>query len=115
MASIEECHRALEQLSRNLATAGGDVRKAAELDRSLSCHLTDLDLTFTGRLTAGRLADIADHPGPPAAKADIRLTTTGDDLVALVDGRLPFPTAWATGRLKLDAGFRDLLRLRTLL
>ncbi|KDN82466.1 hypothetical protein KCH_57590 [Kitasatospora cheerisanensis KCTC 2395] len=55
------------------------------------------------------------HPRRPAAKADIRLTTTGDDLVALVDGRLPFPTAWATGRLKLDASFLDLLRLRSLL
>lgn len=115
MATIEECRTALEQLSRNLATANGDVKKAAALDRSLSCHLTDLGLTFTGRLADGRLTGIADTPGPPAAKADIRLTTTGDDLVALVDGRLPFPTAWATGRLKLDASFRDLLRLRTLL
>ncbi|MEV7217956.1 alkyl sulfatase C-terminal domain-containing protein [Kitasatospora cineracea] len=115
MATIEECRTALEQLSRNLAAANGDVQKAAALDRSLSCHLTDLGLTFTGRLAGGQLTGITETPGPPAAKADIRLTTTGDDLVALVGGTLPFPTAWATGRLKLDASFRDLLRLRTLL
>ncbi|MEV4561129.1 SCP2 sterol-binding domain-containing protein [Kitasatospora sp. NPDC049285] len=115
MATIEECRAALEQLSRNLAAADGNVQKAAALDRSLSCHLLDLDLTFSGRLTEGRLADIVESPGAPLTKADIRLTTTGDDLVALVDGKLPFPTAWATGRLKLDASFRDLLRLRSLL
>ena len=39
----------------------------------------------------------------------------GDDLVALVDGRLNFALAWATGRVKLEAGLRDLLRLRSLL
>ena len=33
----------------------------------------------------------------------------------LVDGRLPFPHAWATGRIRLDASFRDLLRLRSLM
>ncbi|WP_282202904.1 alkyl sulfatase C-terminal domain-containing protein [Kitasatospora fiedleri] len=115
MATTEECRTALEQLSHNLAAAGGDIRKAAALDRSLSCHLTDLDLTFTGRLADGRLTGITEAPGPPATKADIKLTTTGDDLVALVAGTLPFPTAWATGRLKLDASLRDLLRLRTLL
>ncbi|MFJ8438737.1 SCP2 sterol-binding domain-containing protein [Kitasatospora griseola] len=115
MATIEECRTALEQLSRNLAGANGDVRKAAALDRSLSCHLTDLDLTFTGRLTDGQLTGITDTPGAPTAKADIRLTTTGHDLLALVDGTLAFPTAWATGRLKLDASFLDLLRLRSLL
>ncbi|MCU7822248.1 SCP2 sterol-binding domain-containing protein [Kitasatospora sp. DSM 101779] len=115
MASIEECRAALEQLSRNLAGSDGDVRKAAALDRSLTCHLTDLDLTFTGRLRDGRIADVTEAPGKPATKADIRLAMSGDDLVALVGGRLNFASAWAAGRVRLEAGFRDLLRLRTLL
>ncbi|GAA2774857.1 MULTISPECIES: SCP2 sterol-binding domain-containing protein [Kitasatospora] len=115
MASIEECREALEQLSRNLAGSQGDVRKAAALDRSLTCHLTDLGLTFAGRLRDGRITDVTETPGPPAAKADIRLAMTGDDLVAMVGGRLNFASAWAGGRVRLEAGFRDLLRLRTLL
>ncbi|MFD9130135.1 SCP2 sterol-binding domain-containing protein [Kitasatospora sp. NPDC059571] len=115
MASTEECREALEQFGRNLAGAQGDAAKAAALDRSVSCHLTDLDLTFTGRLRGGRITDIVEQPGPPATKADIRLTMAGDDLVAMVGGRLGFASAWASGRVRLEAGFRDLLRLRTLL
>ncbi|WP_405011038.1 SCP2 sterol-binding domain-containing protein [Kitasatospora sp. NBC_01539] len=115
MASTEECRAALEQLSRNMAGSDGDVRKAAALDRSLTCHLTDLGLTFSGRLRGGRIVDVVETPGPPPAKADIRLTMTGDDLVDMVGGRLNFASAWASGRVRLEAGFRDLLRLRTLL
>lgn len=40
---------------------------------------------------------------------------TGDDLVALVAGELNFARAWGSGRVKLEAGLRDLLRLRKLL
>ena len=53
--------------------------------------------------------------GPDVARADIRLTMTSDDLVALTSGELSFGPAWATGRVKLEAGLRDLLRLRKLL
>ncbi|MER7769937.1 SCP2 sterol-binding domain-containing protein [Kitasatospora sp. NPDC096140] len=115
MADVEECREALEQLSRNMSQSSGNVRKAASLDRSLSCRITDLDLTFTGRLRDGRIQDVVTTPGPPAEKAEIRLTMSSDDLVAMVDGRLNFAAAWAGGRVRLEAGFRDLLRLRTLL
>ncbi|MER6303427.1 SCP2 sterol-binding domain-containing protein [Kitasatospora sp. NPDC001539] len=115
MANAEECRAALEQLSRNMAASTGDVRKAAALDRSLSCRITDLDLTFTGQLRDGRIQDVVATPGPPATKAEIRLTMASDDLIALVDGTLNFASAWASGRVKLEAGLRDLLRLRTLL
>ncbi|BFV56644.1 hypothetical protein KCMC57_up17480 [Kitasatospora sp. CMC57] len=115
MASTEECRSALEQLSRTLAGTNGEVRRAAALDRSLTCRITDLDVTFSGRLQDGRITDVVETPGPPPAKAEIRLTMTSDDLVAMVGGTLNFASAWASGRVKLEAGFRDLLRLRTLL
>ncbi|MCJ1679769.1 SCP2 sterol-binding domain-containing protein [Streptomyces sp. APSN-46.1] len=115
MATIEECRAALDQLSGNLARTDGDVRGRAALDRSLSCHITDLDQTFTGRLDDGRIRVDALTPGPPATKADIRLAMTGDDLVAMVAGELKFAKAWASGRITLEAGFRDLLRLKSLL
>ncbi|WP_406204992.1 SCP2 sterol-binding domain-containing protein [Kitasatospora sp. NBC_01560] len=115
MANAEECRTALEQLSRNMAESTGNVRQAAALPRTLSCRITDLDLTFAGYMRDGRLDDITETPGAPAEKADIRLTMSSDDLVALVAGRLGFASAWAAGRVRLEAGFRDLLRLRTLL
>ncbi|MFE2875008.1 SCP2 sterol-binding domain-containing protein [Streptomyces roseus] len=115
MATIDECRAALDRLSGNLAQADGGVRGAAALDRSLSCHITDLDQTFTGRLEDGRIRVDAVSPGPPATKAQIRLAMTGDDLVAMVAGDLKFAKAWASGRVRLEAGFRDLLRLKSLL
>ncbi|MEU7294311.1 SCP2 sterol-binding domain-containing protein [Streptomyces exfoliatus] len=115
MATITECRGALDRLSDSLARADGDVRGAAALDRTLSCHITDLDTTFTGRLTDGRIRVDSTVAGPPPAKAQIRLAMTGDDLVAMVGGDLNFAKAWASGRVRLEAGFRDLLRLRSLL
>ncbi|PRH77835.1 sterol-binding protein [Streptomyces solincola] len=115
MATIEECRSALDKLSDSLRRADGEVRSAAAMDRALSCHLTDLDTTFTGRLVNGRILVQDRLDGPPREKAEIRLAMTGDDLVALVDGQLDFARAWASGRVRLEAGFRDLLRLRSLL
>lgn len=115
MATIEECRAALDKLSDNMASAEGDVRTAAALDRSLSCRVTDLDVTFVGRLKDGRIEVLDTLQGPPPDKAQIRLAMSGDDLVAMVDGRLNFAKAWGSGRVKLEAGLRDLFRLRTLL
>ncbi|MEU3901776.1 SCP2 sterol-binding domain-containing protein [Streptomyces sp. NPDC045251] len=115
MATTEECRAALEKLSDNMGNAEGDVRSAAELNRSVSCHITDLDVTFAGRMADGRIDVRETLEGPPREKAEIRLVMTGDDLVALVAGELNFAKAWGSGRVKLEAGLRDLFRLRKLL
>ena len=115
MATIEECRAALEKLSDNMQQADGNVRAAAAMDRSVSCRITDLDVTFVGRLTGGRIVVDETVQGLPAEKAQIRLIMAGDDLVAMVDGGLNFAKAWGSGRVKLEAGLRDLIRLRKLL
>ncbi|MEV0093175.1 SCP2 sterol-binding domain-containing protein [Streptomyces sp. NPDC050738] len=115
MATTQECRSALDKLSDSMVQANSQVRSAAALDRSLSCHITDLDVTFTGRLVDGRIEVRDTQQGSPREKAQIRLAMKGDDLVAMVDGELNFAKAWASGRVRLEAGFRDLLRLRTLL
>lgn len=115
MATTEECRSALEKLSDNMAGASGNVREAAALDRSLSCRITDLDVTFVGRLQGGRIEVQDTLLGPPREKAEIRLTMSGDDLLAMVSGELNFAKAWGAGRVKLEAGLRDLFRLRKLL
>ncbi|MFG2829494.1 sterol-binding protein [Streptomyces sp. NPDC048434] len=115
MATLDQCRAALDRLAQNLSSADGNVRSAAAFDRSLSCRITDLDVSFLGRLSDGSIQEVTSIPGPPPHKAQIRLSMAGDDLVALVDGRLNFAKAWGSGRVKLEAGLRDLLRLRTLL
>ncbi|MDX2676380.1 alkyl sulfatase C-terminal domain-containing protein [Streptomyces sp. NY05-11A] len=115
MATIEECRAALEKLSDSMGSTEGNVRAAAALDRSVSCRITDLDVTFVGRMTGGRIVVQDTLQGPPREKAEIRLTMTGDDLVALVAGELNFAKAWGSGRVKLEAGLRDLFQLRKLL
>ncbi|GAB2885329.1 hypothetical protein GCM10027074_62280 [Streptomyces deserti] len=115
MATIEECRAALDKLSDNMQNAEGDVREAAALDRSVSCHIKDLDVTFVGRLENGRIVVHDTLEGPPREKAEIRLALTGDDLVALVNGELNFAKAWGSGRVRLEAGLRDVFRLRKLL
>ncbi|MET7453539.1 SCP2 sterol-binding domain-containing protein [Streptomyces sp. NPDC005574] len=115
MATTEECRAALDKLSDNMAGAQGGVAEAAALDRSLSCRVTDLDITFVGRLTGGRIVVSDTLQGPPRETADIRLTMTGDDLVAMVNGELNFAKAWGAGRVKLEASLRDVFRLRKLL
>ena len=74
MATIEECRAALENLSDNMQKADGNVRAAAAMDRSVSCRITDLDTTFVGRLTGGRIVVDETVQGLPGEKAQIRLT-----------------------------------------
>ncbi|MFN2519180.1 MAG: alkyl sulfatase C-terminal domain-containing protein [Jatrophihabitantaceae bacterium] len=110
MASVEECERAFHGLAAKLATADPSARQKASLDRSLSCTLRDLNVTFAGQLRDGELLDIRQ-----VAKADaqVRMSMTSDDLLKLVAGELPMSTAWATGRVKIDASVFDLLKLRS--
>lgn len=114
MASVEECRAALAKLAASMSSADEETKRNM-LDRTVSCYLSDLDMTFTGRLAGGQLVDITEHAGPPTEKAQIGLAMTSDDLVALTDGKLPFVSAWLSGRVKVDASFRDLLRLRSLM
>jgi hypothetical protein len=112
VATMDQCLTALRSILGDLAANPA----AAGLDRSLSCRLTDLEQVVVGRLASGAIRDLEVHAdGPDIARADIRLTMTSDDLVALTGGDLSFGSAWATGRVKLEAGLRDILRLRKLL
>jgi putative sterol carrier protein len=111
MATVAECRLALESLAARISSADSGNRRQT-LDRSLGCHLTDLDVHFRGRLNDGKLTDIAEDHDP---KAQIRLAATSDDLIALTDGSLDFAKAWASGRLKVHASVFDLMKLRKML
>jgi alkyl sulfatase BDS1-like metallo-beta-lactamase superfamily hydrolase len=109
VATVEQCELALQTLAARMA-ANTSAQRALDFDRSLSCTINDLKVIFTGRLKDGGLIDIARAAG---RDAQVRLTLSSDDLVALVDGRLKMAAAWATGRVRIEAGVRDLLKLRS--
>lgn len=108
MATIEECRAALGALASRIAAGQSGSQ---DFDRTLSAAVTDLATTFSGRLEGGEVHDVTTEDRP---RAQIRLTLSSDDLVALTRGELAVGSAWATGRIKIDAGFRDLLRLRSM-
>jgi hypothetical protein len=112
MATIEECRAALDGLAKRLAGADSGTRKKVALDRKLACQITDLSATFVGRLRDGELTEIVREDG---GKGQITLTVASDDLLALTAGTLRFPSAWAFGRLKVEASVFDLVKLRALL
>jgi len=112
MASLEDCHAALERLAGRLSSAEEHERRRVAFDRTLSCTIPDLGITFSGQLSDGHLTDITTET---AERAQLRLTATSDDLVSLTDGHLNFAQAWLSGRIKVEAGVRDLLKLRAML
>lgn len=109
MATVDECEEAVSRLGEML---GGHSDKAKAFpDRTISCTVPDLAVTFHGRISDGELIEVTQEPQP---RAQVRLTVHSDDLVALVTGELHAGKAFASGRLKVDASFGDLLRLRSL-
>ncbi|MEV0811155.1 SCP2 sterol-binding domain-containing protein [Micromonospora sp. NPDC050200] len=111
MASVDECRQALRDLASRLERHAG-AGQQIDLDRTLACRVTDLDTAFHGRITGGRLVDLADGDDP---KAKIALVTGSDDLVALVHGQLDIGRAVASRRVSIKANPFDLMKLRKLL
>jgi hypothetical protein len=111
MATAGECREALERIADRLA-ADPEAARRVDLDRSFACHITDLQISFHGRIARGTIVDLADGDDPAA---HLRLTLASDDLLALVAGELHFASAWASGRVSVKAGLRDLFKLRQLL
>jgi len=109
MATLEECRAAVAGLAERMQSSGD---KTGLGDRSVSCHVTDLGVTFSGQLKNGELTDITTDEQP--TKAQIRLTSTSDDLVALTEGTLDVGKAWLSKRLKIEASMLDLIKLKSM-
>lgn len=111
MADVEEAKAALDKLAARLASADPAAKRKVGLDRTIACHLTDLDATFTGRLVGGEITELVRNDG---GKGKIGLRLTSADLVALANGELGLTGAWSSGRVKIDASVFDLMKLRSL-
>src|ERR1700748_3313616 len=75
MASAEECREALQALTNRLGEMDPQARASYFSNRSFSCHVTDLGVTFITRITE-RGAEPVKEAAPDEPPADIRLTGT---------------------------------------
>jgi len=113
MASVEACRTALDELSGMLTAVDPQIRARHVPERTVHCRLSDLDLSFVGRIGPDGVHDLveSDEDDPPA---DVRVTMTSDELVALANRDEDFLHGWLRGRIQISASMRDLLRLRSL-
>jgi predicted lipid carrier protein YhbT len=113
VATLRAVEKAVKGLLERLAEVDPDVRRKYAVERTVACRVRDLDIVFLGSFDEdGMLRDLT-----TAERGDgqVKLSASSDDLIALIEGRLSVPTAWATGKLKIDASMLDLLKLRSLL
>ena len=116
MATPAQCQRAVDYLVLRLSDLPLETRRRHAPDRSLAIEVTDLGIAYVGRMVQGELADVASVPLPLSGEpAQVRLALSSDDLIALADGVLSLSSAWATGKLRVDASVLDMVRLRALL
>src|ERR1043166_8266987 len=79
MASVEECREALTTLSHRLTEMSPQDRASYFGNRSMSCHVTDLGVTFVTRFTDSGTEPVTEAK-PDDPPADIRLTASSDDV-----------------------------------
>ena len=113
MASLEACRTALDELTAMLAAVDPQLRARHVPERTVHCRLSDLDRSFVCRLGPEGVQDLAESTDGDL-EADVRVTMTSDELVALANRDEDFLHGWLRGRIQVSASMRDLLRLRSL-
>jgi predicted lipid carrier protein YhbT len=114
MATAEECRAALESLTGRIADMDAKDREAHLLDRTLSCRVPDLGLTFVTRLgpDGAEPVKVADNGYP---QAQVRFTADSNTVIAIAEDPGSFMRAWLSGKLKVQGNVFDLLHLRKLM
>jgi hypothetical protein len=112
VASQAECDAALRGLAARLADLPEEVRAKYVVDRSVSCRVSDLGVTWSARLTDEGLTGITTEDD---RRAQVRVSVGSDDLMALVEGRIGVQKAVAMGKIRVQASPFDLLRLSAFL
>lgn len=112
MATRAECDKAIRTLIDLLAGVDQQTRAKHLLERTVSVRVTDLDVVWSARLTEDGVQDLTTQDD---TRAQVRLSVSSDDLLALVAGELPIGKAVAVGQVRVQASPRDLLRLTSLI
>jgi predicted lipid carrier protein YhbT len=111
VATKAQVERTLAELIKRLDSTDVSDRSLPE-DRSLVCYIRDLELYYSGTFSAGRISKLVGQT--KQKRGDVLITVGSDDLVALADGRLSPVYAFLSGKLRVDAGARDLMLIRQL-
>jgi predicted lipid carrier protein YhbT len=114
LASPEEVKTKLEELIARLSSSDDAARslgRSLPERRVLAVHVSDLDADWWTTLEGGRMGELR---AGPAEDAHIRVAATSDDLVRLIGGEGSLFSAYLAGRVRIEASFSDLLRLRRL-
>ena len=114
MATAEECRTALERLTTRISEMDAKDRAAHLIDRTLSCRIPDLGVTFITRLGPDG-ADPVRQAGNGDRAAQVRFTAKSDVVVSIAADPGSFARAWLGGRLKVEGNIFDLLYLRKLM
>jgi hypothetical protein len=114
MATAEECRKALEGLTARISDMDPEQRAANLQDRTLSCEIPDLGVTFFTHLGPDG-ADPVREAGADDQPAQIRFVANSDVVVSISEDPGTFMRAWVIGRLKVQGSVFDLLRLRKLM
>lgn len=114
MADEQQVRAAVTEVVSRLDELDEGTRRKIP-DRSISALVTDVDLAWTGHFVGGHLRDVEEIDPSVARDAAFKLKLDSDTLLELVDGQVGFAHAWSRGRVRVDAGFRDILALRSFL
>jgi hypothetical protein len=80
--------------------------------RVIEVHVVDLEATYWTDLADGRMDPL--RRGPADGDPDMRLEMESDDLIDIIDGRRSMFSSYVAGRMKVEASFADIIRLRKL-
>jgi hypothetical protein len=114
MATIDEVHDAVERLNAMFGDLDDTTRRKIP-DESVSVLVKDLGVAYACRFASGDVVDVRRIEPADVSGATLKITCTSDTLLDVVDGRLHFGHAWATGKVRVDAKLRDILKLRSFL
>ncbi|MFE1167931.1 SCP2 sterol-binding domain-containing protein [Nocardiopsis sp. NPDC058789] len=115
MSSIDACLEGIARANERILAQPLDRRREHIRERTVRVIVPDLETAFDMRLTVDGLTDVTPGPLEASGSAQVRVTVTSDDLVALAEDRLDPAVALITRRLKVDATLSDMLRLRRVL
>ena len=114
MATAEECRTALESLTGRIADMDAKDRSAHLVDRTLSCRVPDLGVTFVTSLGPDGAEPIKEAANG-APQAQVRFIADSDVVVGIAGDPGSFMRAWLSGKLKVQGSIFDLLHLRKLM
>jgi len=114
MAEADEVRDAVERLFAMFDDVD-DATRGKIPDATVTLLVRDLDVAYGCRFADGQVLDLEEIDPADVGGATLRIRADSDTLLDVVDGRLHFGHGWATGRIRVDAKFRDILKLRSFL